>query len=120
MDAKVYNVKGKEVSSIELPESVFGVKKNDSLVRQVVLGMQANARTPVAHTKDRGDVRGGGKKPWKQKGTGRARHGSIRSPLWRGGGTTFGQRKERDYAQKINRKMRGPNVVPPPLHKGER
>ena len=106
MDEKVYNVKGKEVSSIELPESVFGVKKNDSLVRQVVLGMQANARTPVAHTKDRGDVRGGGKKPWKQKGTGRARHGSIRSPLWRGGGTTFGPRKERDYAQKINRKMR--------------
>ncbi len=106
MKTSVYNIKGEEVGSVELPESVFGVKKNDSLVRQVVLGMQANARTPVAHTKDRGDVRGGGRKPWKQKGTGRARHGSSRSPLWRGGGTTFGPRKERNYTQKINRKMR--------------
>jgi large subunit ribosomal protein L4 len=106
MKATVYNTKGKEAGEIELPESLFDAKRNDALVRQVVLGMQANARTPVASTKGRGEVRGGGKKPWKQKGTGRARHGSIRSPIWRGGGTTHGPLKEKDYSQKINKKMR--------------
>jgi len=106
MKANVYNTKGSEVGEVELPESVFGVKRNDALVRQVVLGMQANARTPVASTKGRGDVRGGGRKPWKQKGTGRARHGSSRSPIWRGGGTTHGPLKERTYEQKLNKKMR--------------
>ena len=106
MKATVYNTKGKEAGEIDLPESLFGLKKNDALVRQVVLAMQANARTPVADTKGRGEVRGGGKKPWKQKGTGRARHGSIRSPLWRGGGTTFGPVKEKNYSQKINKKMK--------------
>ncbi len=106
MKATVYNTKGKESGSVELPEALFGVKKNDALVRQVVLSMQANARTPVAHTKGRGEVRGGGKKPWKQKGTGRARHGSIRSPIWRGGGTTHGPLKEKDYSQKVNKKMK--------------
>ena len=106
MKATVYNTKGKEAGEIELPEALFGAKKNDALVRQVVLAMQANARTPVADTKGRGDVRGGGKKPWKQKGTGRARHGSIRSPIWRGGGVAHGPQKEKNYAQKINKKMR--------------
>jgi large subunit ribosomal protein L4 len=106
MKATVYNVKGKEAGEIELPEALFNAKKNDTLVRQVVLAMQANARTPVANTKGRGEVRGGGKKPWKQKGTGRARHGSIRSPIWRGGGTTHGPLSEKDYSQKINKKMR--------------
>jgi len=106
MKATVYNTKGKEAGEVELPEVLFGAKKNDALVRQVVLAMQANARMPVAHTKGRGEVRGGGKKPWKQKGTGRARHGSIRSPLWRGGGTTHGPLSEKNYSQKINKKMR--------------
>lgn len=106
MKALVYNTKGKETGSVELPEALFDAKRNDALVRQVILSMQANARTPVAHTKGRGEVRGGGKKPWKQKGTGRARHGSIRSPIWRGGGTTHGPLKERNFSQKINKKMR--------------
>jgi len=111
MKATIYNIKGAEAGNIDLPEALFGAKRNDALVRQVVLAMQANARPTVAHTKDRGEVRGGGRKPWKQKGTGRARHGSIRSPIWRGGGVTHGPLKEKDYSQKINRKMRGKAVA---------
>jgi len=106
MEAPIYNTQGKKTGTILLPESVFNVPWNDSLMYQVVTSMQANARTPVAHTKFRGDVRGGGKKPWRQKGTGRARHGSIRSPIWRGGGVTHGPRSEKNYARAIPRKMR--------------
>lgn len=106
MKAPIYTTKGKEAGSIELPEVVFGAKRNSPLVHQVVTAMAANARTPVASTKGRGEVRGGGKKPWAQKGTGRARHGSIRSPIFRGGGTTHGPLAAKDYSQKINKKMR--------------
>jgi len=106
LEATVFAMDGKEAGNIQLPAELFGAAWNADLVHQVVVGMQANARPTVAHTKFRGEVRGGGKKPWKQKGTGRARHGSRRSPIWVGGGTTHGPRAERDYSVKINKKMR--------------
>lgn len=106
MKAKLYNLKNEIVGELELPERVFGAPWRPSLVKQVLLAQVANRRDPWAHVKDRGEVRGGGRKPWRQKGTGRARHGSIRSPLWVGGGKAHGPRKERDYSQKVNKKMK--------------
>jgi large subunit ribosomal protein L4 len=103
---KVYNQEGKEVGEEKLDPAVFGVKVKPELVHQAVVAQMAKARVPIAHTKTRGEVRGGGKKPWRQKGTGRARVGSTRSPIWRGGGITFGPRKNRVFAQKINKKAR--------------
>ena len=91
---------------MDLPEKIFGVKWNPDLVHQALVAQLANKRSVLAHAKGRGEVRGGGKKPWRQKGTGRARHGSIRSPLWKGGGVTFGPTKERIFAKKINKKMK--------------
>jgi len=106
METKVYNQTGKEVSSVKLPENVFGLSWNEDLVSQVANSMMANARTPVAHTKNRGEVAGSGIKPWRQKGTGRARHGARRSPIWVGGGITHGPRNDKDYSRKINKKMK--------------
>jgi len=104
--AVIYNIQGKESGSIELNDEVFGVKSKMSVIHQVYLALMANAREPWAHTKNKGEIRGGGKKPWKQKGTGRARHGSIRSPIWRGGGVTFGPLNIRNYKQKVNKKTK--------------
>jgi large subunit ribosomal protein L4 len=106
LSADIFNAQGKKAGSLQLPENVFGVAWNDALMHQVVTSMQDNARTPVAHTKGRGEVRGGGRKPWKQKGTGRARHGSTRSPIWKGGGVTHGPSNEKVFARTIPHKMR--------------
>jgi len=106
MESKLYNQKAEEAGKIDLPESVFNLPWNSDLVHQVVVAMTANRRTPLAHTKTRGEVSGGGKKPWRQKGLGKARHGSIRSPIWVGGGVAHGPRKDKDYSVKINAKAK--------------
>jgi len=103
---KIYNQEAEPVGEIKLSDKVFGVKVNESLVHQAMVTQMANQRQVLAHTKDRSEVRGGGRKPWRQKGTGRARAGSIRSPIWIGGGVTFGPRKERNFKKKINQKMK--------------
>ena len=94
---KIYNLEGQVIKEQQVSEQRFAVKPLPSLIHDVVIAQQANKRRATAHTKTRGEVSGGGKKPWRQKGTGRARHGSIRSPLWKGGGVTFGPRNDRNY-----------------------
>lgn len=106
MKIKVYNQSAEAVHDLELSAKIFGIKPNNELLHQAVIASQANSRQVLAHTKDRSEVSGGGKKPWKQKGTGRARAGSSRSPIWIGGGVTFGPRKDRNFKQKINQKMK--------------
>src|ERR1035437_5455453 len=106
METTLYNQKGQEAGKIKLSEAVFGAQWNADLVHLVMVAMRSNERDPIAHTKTRGEVRGGGKKPWKQKGTGRARHGSTRSPIWVGGGIAHGPRNDKNFDRKINKKMK--------------
>jgi len=106
MKVATYDQEGKEVGQTLLPKEIFGLEVNQNLIHQVVVSQAANRRQVSAHTKGRGQVSGGGKKPWRQKGTGRARHGSTRSPIWRHGGIALGPTKDRNFKQKINRKMK--------------
>lgn len=106
MQVKTYNQEGKETGTADLPDRIFGVALNKDLVHQVATAQMARRRQVSAHTKGRGEVSGGGRKPWAQKHTGRARHGSTRSPIWIGGGVAFGPTKARVFAKKVNRKMR--------------
>src|SRR5690554_3942820 len=100
----VYNSNGEQVGEQELNPSVFAANVNEAAMHEVVVAHMANQRRGTAETKTRGFVRGGGKKPWRQKGTGRARHGSSRSPIWRGGGVTFGPNPNKNYKVKVNKK----------------
>lgn len=102
----IYNQKGERVGEESISDKIFNAKMNLALVHQAVTAQMANERQVLAHTKVKSEVRGGGKKPWKQKGTGRARAGSSRSPLWIGGGVTFGPLKTRNFSKKINKKMK--------------
>lgn len=105
MEAKVYDLQGNETGTVELDDSVFGIEPHGPVMHQALIRQRANARQGTHSTKGRSEVRGGGRKPWRQKGTGRARQGSIRSPQWRGGGVVFGP-KPRKYTQAMPRKMR--------------
>jgi len=105
MKIPVHNLEGKKVKDIELSESVFSVKPNDTLLHQVYVAQYANRRQILAHTKDRAERAGSGRKPWRQKGTGRARVGSVRSPIWRKGGVIFGPTKGRNFKKDIPKKM---------------
>ena len=101
-----HNIKGEKIGTAILPPEIFDVEMKADLVHQAAMAQMANRRQMVAHVKNRSEVRGGGIKPWRQKGTGRARHGSIRSPLWVGGGVTFGPQREQVFKKKINKKMK--------------
>ncbi|MGD2206290.1 MAG: 50S ribosomal protein L4 [Anaerolineae bacterium] len=105
MQVPVYNIQGEQVNEAELRDDIFAVPSHMGLMYQALVRQQANARLGTHNTKTRGQVRGGGRKPWRQKGTGRARQGSIRAPQWRGGGTVFGP-SPRSYSKKMPRKMR--------------
>jgi len=106
LKTKVYNQKAEVVGEVDLKQSIFHVKTNTDLIHQAYVTQLANERQVLAHTKTKGEVRGGGRKPWRQKGTGRARVGSNRSPIWIGGGVTFGPLKDRNFKKDINKKMK--------------
>lgn len=106
MEVAVYTQEGKESKKLALPEAIFGAPWNADLVSQVLYIQASNRRAGTAHTKDRSEVSGGGKKPWNQKGTGRARHGSSRSPIWRHGGVTHGPRNDKNYKKTLTDSMK--------------
>lgn len=101
---QVKNLLGEKVGEMELSQDVFGVKKNEELLHQVMVARYANQRLPIAHSKTRAERSGSGAKPWKQKGTGRARTGAVRNPVWKKGGIVFGPRNDRNFKQKVNKK----------------
>lgn len=105
MTVDVYNIRGEKTSIIDLPPEIFGIEPNEHVVHMAVVQYLANNRQGTKGTKTRAEVRGGGRKPWRQKGTGRARQGSIRSPQWRGGGVVFAP-KSRDFSFKLNKKVK--------------
>ncbi|MEX2054297.1 MAG: 50S ribosomal protein L4 [Candidatus Colwellbacteria bacterium] len=106
MKTDLYNTQGQKIGDVEVPDRLFAANWNADLVHQALRVQNANRREKVGHVKDRSEVRGGGIKPWRQKGTGRARHGSIRSPIWVGGGVTHGPNKERNFSLSLPQKMR--------------
>jgi large subunit ribosomal protein L4 len=106
MKLPVFDVNAKKIEDVEVSQDIFGEDVNEKVISQYVYVYLSNQRESNADTKDRAEVRGGGKKPWRQKGTGRARHGSSRSPIWRGGGVTFGPMKERNYKKKLTKSFR--------------
>lgn len=101
----VYNLKGEKTEDLNLSDGVFGLPMNDELLKQAYVAIAGNKRTVIAHTKDRAERAGSGKKPWKQKGTGRARVGQVRNPVWRKGGVSFGPTNDRNFKKNINKKM---------------
>ncbi|MFH1401706.1 MAG: 50S ribosomal protein L4 [Parcubacteria group bacterium] len=106
MKTTAYNQNGENIGEVLLPKEIFDVKMNRDLVHQVVVAQSGNRRQVLADTKGRGEVSGGGRKPWRQKGTGRARHGSTRSPIWRHGGITFGPKAEAIFKKGIPSRMK--------------
>lgn len=106
MKVNVYTTEGKVAKSLDLPENIFAAEWNPDLVSQVITSQASNRRAGTAHTKDRSEVIGTNKKPWNQKGSGRARHGSSQSPLWKGGGVTFGPRNAKNYKKVVPRGMK--------------
>ncbi len=105
LKVEVKKINGEKVEELELNQDIFGVEIKEELVHQVYVAQASNKRQNIAHTKTKGERQGSGKKPWKQKGTGRARVGTVRTPIWRKGGVVFGPRNDRNFKKKINKKM---------------
>jgi large subunit ribosomal protein L4 len=122
LETQIYSMDGKSVGEATLPAGIFGVAWNADLVKQVSDSLMSSIRKNIAHTKSRADVSGGGKKPWQQKGTGRARHGSTRSPIWVGGGVAHGPRNDKNFEKKVSKKMKAKalyTILSRKLHDGE-